>query len=146
MPAAGSGTVGGMRRWTATIVALAVGVLSLGTTKPVGYVLAAVLVVLAVAVSPRGFPRSLPAAEAQRLSAADGRGIVYWRPGCPYCVRLRASLGRRARRLHWVDIWADPEGAAAVRAVTGGDETVPTVVFGGESRVNPAPAWVKAHL
>ncbi|MFI5909443.1 glutaredoxin domain-containing protein [Dactylosporangium sp. NPDC051541] len=140
-----------MRRWTAAIFILLVGGVLVATEVAQREAVPAVFfsvvfLVLAVAVSPRGFPKSLPAEEAQRRSAEDGRGIVYWRPGCPYCVRLRTSLGRRARRLHWVDIWADPQAAAAVRALADGNETVPTVVFGAESRVNPAPAWVKAQL
>ncbi|MET7475897.1 glutaredoxin domain-containing protein [Streptomyces sp. NPDC005648] len=101
---------------------------------------------LAAVNSPLVFPRSIDAAEARRRSAADGRPIVFWRPGCPYCLRLRMRLGRRARRAHWVDIWRDPEGAAAVRAVNDGDETVPTVVVAGRPHVNPDPAWVRERL
>lgn len=101
-----------------------------------------VFVVLAALLSPLVFPRSVTAAQAQERSARDGRPIVYWRPGCRYCLRLRRRLGRRAHRAYWVNIWRDPDGAAAVRAVTGGDETVPTVVAGGEAMVNPDPAWV----
>ncbi|MEV8589963.1 glutaredoxin domain-containing protein [Streptomyces sp. NPDC051180] len=101
---------------------------------------------LAAATSPLVFPRSIGAAEARRRSAADGRPVVYWRPGCAYCLRLRARLGVRGRRAHWVDIWRDPEGAAAVREATGGDETVPTVVVAGRAYVNPAPGWVRERL
>lgn len=101
---------------------------------------------LAVLLSPLVFPRSLTAAEAQERSARDGRPIVYWRPGCPYCLRLRGRLGRKAGRAYWVDIWSDPAGAAAVRAVTGGDETVPTVVAGADAVVNPEPAWLLQRL
>ncbi|MFJ7147089.1 glutaredoxin domain-containing protein [Streptomyces sp. NPDC100445] len=96
--------------------------------------------------SPLFFPRSTGVAQARRRSAADGRPVVFWRPGCPYCLRLRARLGRDARLLHWVDIWRDPEGAAAVRAVADGNETVPTVVVAGRAHVNPDPAWVRAQL
>ncbi len=38
-----------------------------------------------------------------------------------------------------VNIWEDPAGAAFVRSVTGGDETVPTVCIGTKSLVNPSP-------
>ncbi|MFC4062604.1 glutaredoxin domain-containing protein [Planomonospora corallina] len=96
--------------------------------------------------SPLAFPASITAAEASRRSAADGRPIVYWRPGCPYCLKLRMRLGRHARQLHWVDIWRDPEGAERVRAATGGDETVPTVVMAGLPYVNPDPGWVRERL
>ncbi|MBF8191458.1 hypothetical protein ITP53_38345 [Nonomuraea sp. K274] len=105
-----------------------------------------VFVLLGVLYSPLAFPRSIGAAEAQRRSAADGRPIVYWRAGCKYCLRLRFRLGRNARRLHWVDIWRDPAGAAEVRAANGGNETVPTVVLAGRPYVNPDPAWVRGQL
>jgi mycoredoxin len=106
----------------------------------------AVFVVLAALGSPLVFPRSVTAAQARARSARDGRPIVYWRPGCRYCLRLRRRLGRRAARAHWVNIWRDPDAAAAVRAVTGGDETVPTVVAGGEAVVNPDPEWLLQRL
>lgn len=105
-----------------------------------------VFVAVAVVHSPLVFPRSIGAPEAQRRSAADGRPVVFWRPGCRYCLRLRFRLGRRARQLHWVDIWRDPAGAAVVRAANGGDETVPTVVVAGQPHVNPDPDWVRAQL
>ena len=138
-----------MRRWGSSLLLAGFALLGAGVElfrdAPVAALV--VFVVLggaAVAVSPRAFPRSVTDALARERSAADGRAIVYWRPGCPFCLRLRASLGRDARRLHWVDIWSDPAGAATVRAATGGDETVPTVVFAGEAHVNPAPARVRA--
>ncbi|MEV5978548.1 glutaredoxin domain-containing protein [Streptomyces sp. NPDC052114] len=109
--------------------------------------LSAAFLVLAGVNSPLVFPRSIGAREAQRRSAADGRPVVYWRPGCAYCLRLRVRLGRgAARRLHWVDIWRDPEGAAEVRAVNDGNETVPTVVVAGRAHTNPDPGWVRAQL
>ncbi|MFE2100115.1 MULTISPECIES: glutaredoxin domain-containing protein [unclassified Streptomyces] len=105
-----------------------------------------VFVVLAFVNSPLIFPRSIGAVEAQRRSAVDGRPVVYWRPGCTYCLRLRMRLGLTAHRLHWVDIWRDPAGAAAVRAANDGNETVPTVVVGGRPHTNPDPAWVREQL
>ncbi|MBH1937438.1 hypothetical protein I5Q34_24745 [Streptomyces sp. AV19] len=103
-------------------------------------------VVIAGVNSPLIFPRSVGALEAQRRSAVDGRPVVFWRSGCKYCLRLRIRLGRSARRLHWVDIWHDPAGAAAVRAVNGGSETVPTVFVAGRPHVNPDPEWVREQL
>jgi glutaredoxin len=101
---------------------------------------------LAGAHSPLVFPRPVGALEAERRSAADGRPVVYWRPGCQYCLRLRVRLGRDAHRVHWVDIWRDPDGAAVVRAANQGDETVPTVVVAGRAHTNPDPAWVREQL
>ncbi|GAA3848722.1 glutaredoxin domain-containing protein [Streptomyces sedi] len=115
--------------------------------NPGGAVVALVaFLVLAGVYSPLFFPRPVSAEEARRRSAVDGRPVVFWRPGCKYCVRLRVRLGRGARRAHWVDIWRDPAGAAEVRAANGGDETVPTVVVAGRPHTNPDPRWVRAQL
>jgi glutaredoxin len=124
---------------------LAVGLL-VGGDPGTAVVLLLAFVLLAGVNSPLVFPRSVDAVEARRRSAVDGRPVVYWRPGCVYCLRLRMRLGRRAHRAHWVDIWRDPEAAAAVRAVNDGNETVPTVVVAGRSHVNPDPAWVREQL
>ncbi|MEV0992389.1 glutaredoxin domain-containing protein [Streptomyces sp. NPDC049949] len=105
-----------------------------------------VFVLLAGVNSPLVFPRSIGALEAQRRSAADGRPVVYWRSGCKYCLRMRFRLGRNARQLHWVNIWRDPAGAAAVRAANEGNETVPTVVVAGQPHTNPDPEWVREQL
>lgn len=136
-----------LRRWRLAILSAVCGLLvaaaKIGDGSPWGATFLLLLFLcLAFVVSPQVFPRAESAAEA----GADGRPVVYWRPGCPYCVRLRARLGPEAGRLHWVDIWRDPAGAAAVRAITGGDETVPTVVIGGEGFVNPDPSWLRDRI
>jgi len=140
-----------VRSWRLAGALLAFGVVlavieSIGGAPGSGVVLFLIFAVVAGLLSPLAFPQSIGAAQAQELSAKDGRPIIYWRPGCPYCMRLRRRLGRDASRAHWVNIWTDPEGAAAVRAVTGGDETVPTVVAGTESFVNPDPARMRELL
>jgi mycoredoxin len=137
-----------MRRWGPSAAMLLCGLVLgaaqlVGGSAGTGAAMLVFFVVVAAVLSPRAFPRSVTDAQARESSARDGRPIVYWRPGCPFCMRLRASLGRDARRLHWVDIWHDPAGAATVRGVTGGDETVPTVVAADGSYVNPAPALVR---
>jgi len=63
---------------------------------------------------------------------------VFWRPGCPYCMHLRARLRRARIHVDEVDIWRDPAGAAFVRSVAGGNETVPTVRIGDHALVNPS--------
>lgn len=135
------------RRWGLSLLSAACGLLiaalKLSQGSPAGAaVLFASFLVLALVTSPLVFPRGVRAAEA----VAGDRPIVYWRPGCPYCLRLRARLGPEATRFEWVDIWKDPEGAALVRGFADGNETVPTVVFGGEGFVNPDPQWVKERL
>lgn len=102
--------------------------------------------VLAGVNSPLIFPRSIRAEEAQVRSPVDGRPVVFWRPGCQYCIRLRIRLGRSARQAYWVNIWRDPAGAAAVRAANDGNETVPTVFVAGRPHTNPDPAWVREQL
>ncbi|MFF5110368.1 glutaredoxin family protein [Streptosporangium sp. NPDC000509] len=139
-----------LRRWMLPIFFLGLGLAAAARQTAQGSPGAAVAPLLlfllgAVLLSPLMFPKSIGAAEALRRSEADGRPIVYWRPGCRFCLRLRIRLGRHAYRMHWVDIWRDPEGAAAVRAATGGDETVPTVVVAGKPHVNPDPQWVRAQ-
>lgn len=137
-----------LRSWWFAIVMLALGGLVAVTQDVRGLAVTEFLIflVLAALFSPLVFPRSLPTRQAQQRSARDGRPIVYWRPGCRYCLRLRFRLGARAGRAYWVNIWQDPAGATAVRAVTGGDETVPTVVAGDEAVVNPEPAWLLRQL
>jgi glutaredoxin len=133
-----------LRRWGQSALLLALGAVIWSAG---GSVLHFVLfAALAVVLSPLIYPRTVSAAEAQRRSADDGKAIVYWRPGCPFCLRLRATLTGRAREAYWVDIWKDPDGAAAVRAVADGNETVPTVILAGTPHVNPNPLWLRGAL
>ncbi|WP_330323641.1 glutaredoxin domain-containing protein [Streptomyces pseudovenezuelae] len=125
--------------------ALAAGLIASGSSGAAAALLL-VFVLLAGVNSPLIFPRSIGALEAQPRSAADGRPVVFWRPGCKYCMQLRIRLGRSARQVHWVDIWRDPAGAAAVRAANDGNETVPTVIVAGQPHTNPDPAWVRKQL
>ena len=61
---------------------------------------------------------------------------LYYKPGCPFGIRLRAAL-----RLHGIPFRAvkfkdDEEGAARVRAATD-QEISPTVHVGDQWLVNP---------
>lgn len=139
-----------LRRWGLAVAMLVLGVVlvlsSVGSAPVAAALEGLAMLLLAGAVSPWLFPRAVSLAEAQRLSAADGAPVVFWRPGCQYCVRLRLRLGTAARRMHWVDIWRDPDAAAELRWFTGGDETVPTVIVQGQAQVNPDPRWVRERL
>lgn len=85
--------------------------------------------------------------EAQEWNVRDGRMIVYWRPGCPYSYRLRLALGRRARLVSWVDIWADDEAAAFVRDLNAGAEIVPTVILAdGSAATHPNSQVITEQL
>ena len=70
----------------------------------------------------------------------------YWRPGCPFCMRLERDLNRLDVPLTKHNIWENPGDAAAVRAIANGSETVPTVVIGSVSLVNPTADQVLTAL
>jgi mycoredoxin len=72
--------------------------------------------------------------------------VVYARPGCPFCTILRHDLAKAGIEYAERDIWADPEAAAAVRAVANGNETVPTVNIGDVWLVNPSVDEVQRVL
>jgi mycoredoxin len=73
------------------------------------------------------------------MSMASSPVTVYWRPGCGYCARLRTRLRREGIPTDEVNIWEEPDGAAFVRSVARGNETVPTVTVGDQALVNPPP-------
>ncbi len=73
------------------------------------------------------------------MSGEGTSGVVlYWQPGCPYCMKLRASLLFTTLRFTTVNIRKDPDAAAFVRSVADGNETVPTVTVAGRALVNPS--------
>lgn len=61
----------------------------------------------------------------------------YWRPGCGFCTGLERRLDRLGIPLDKHNIWEDADAAGTVRSITGGHETVPTVVVGEARMVNP---------
>ena len=71
---------------------------------------------------------------------------VYWRPGCPYCARLRRGLRKLGIDTVEYNIWDDPADAAIVRRHANGNETVPTVVIGQVGMVNPSAKQIAGRL
>lgn len=71
---------------------------------------------------------------------------VYWRPGCGFCSSLLRQLDRYGMTYEQVNIWEQPEGAAFVRSVARGNETVPTVSVGSTAMVNPSIDQIVALL
>ena len=69
---------------------------------------------------------------------------VYWRPGCGFCHKLFQRFDRAGLEHTERNIWEDPEARAQLHAFTGGNETVPTVVVGGQVLVNPRAEEVVA--
>lgn len=127
-----------------TVVAAVV--LSTGASDVTSVVAAVLLLVVAWVASPLFFPRHVDDATARRDAVARGTPVVYWRPGCAFCIRLRTTVRTRARRAIWVNIWRDPAAAARVRDVNGGNETVPTVFVGDVAHTNPDPRWLRDQL
>lgn len=102
-----------------------------------------VLWTLSARVSPWWSGRSATFADVANRNGRHGEGVVvYWRPGCPHCARLRRRLGPAGKGATWVNIWRDPEAAAYVRKVNKGDELVPTVIINRRALPNPNPTIV----
>jgi len=81
------------------------------------------------------------------VNIADESVIMYSTVWCGYCQRLKAQMKREGIVFTEVDIEADPESAAFVASVNGGNEVVPTLKFAdGSTLTNPPIAEVKAHL
>jgi len=80
------------------------------------------------------------------MSIQSNLVTVYWRPYCPYCMRLRWGLRRAGVEFDEVNIWEVPEAAEVVRSHAGGNETVPTVLVGGVPMVNPTARSVVAEV
>ncbi len=71
---------------------------------------------------------------------------VYWRPGCPYCAKLRVGL-RLTRTPHTlVNVWEDAAASTFVKEHNGGDELVPTVAVGERVLSNPSVREVQRAL
>jgi mycoredoxin len=66
---------------------------------------------------------------------------------CGYCRGLRTALDREGITYTEVDIEMDQGAAVYVRAVNGGNQTVPTVVFpDGTTATNPSVDEVRIRL
>lgn len=72
---------------------------------------------------------------------------MYTTSWCGFCKRLKAQLARDGIAMVEIDIERDPEAAAFVENVNGGNQTVPVVVFpDGAAVTNPTAKAVKARL
>jgi mycoredoxin len=63
--------------------------------------------------------------------------VVYYKPGCPFGIRLRAALSVRRIPHTSIRFRDDESGAARVRAANGGLEISPTVHVNGQWLTNP---------
>jgi mycoredoxin len=72
---------------------------------------------------------------------------MYSTTWCGYCSRLKAQMGREGIEFVEVDIELDPEAAAFVEGVNGGNQTVPTLLYpDGTAATNPSIGQVKDKL
>ncbi|HRY09158.1 MAG: mycoredoxin [Actinobacteria bacterium] len=64
---------------------------------------------------------------------------MYTTSWCGYCSRLKAQMQRSGLAFREVNIEMDPEAAAFVGSVNGGNHVVPTVVLpDGTAMTNPS--------
>jgi len=81
------------------------------------------------------------------MSTAAAPLTMYTTAWCGFCHRLKAQLGREGIEVVEVDIEADPDAAAFVEGVNGGNQTVPTLVFAdGTTMTNPSLGQVMAKF
>ncbi len=79
-------------------------------------------------------------------SAGANDVIVYWRPGCIHCDRLRVGLGSARDEVTWVNIFAEAEAGEFVAGYHGGNQTVPTAVTGSGELLAATPGAIRASL
>jgi len=83
---------------------------------------------------------------AAQAAERDHGIIIYWRPGCVFCDRLKLGLGRDRHHVSWVNIARDTEAAEYVAAHHNGDEQVPTAATGPGTLIEATPAAIRVHL
>jgi mycoredoxin len=72
---------------------------------------------------------------------------MYTTTWCGFCKNLKRQLARVGIELTEVDIERDPAAAEFVMSVNGGNQTVPTLLFGdGSTMCNPSAAQVQKKL
>lgn len=72
---------------------------------------------------------------------------MYTTTWCGYCVRLKHGLDREGIEYTEVNIEQDPDAAAFVGSVNGGNHTVPTVLLpDGSALTNPTVRDIRDRL
>ena len=78
---------------------------------------------------------------------APGTVTMYSTTWCGYCRRLKTQMDSAGISYVEVNIEEDPEAAALVEQVNGGNRTVPTLRFpDGSTATNPSLAEVRERL
>lgn len=139
-----------MRRWLVPGVIAVAGLALAGYQWAAGDPVAALIAAAAGMALGWWFHRLLrPGAHVDLDRVPAGHLVVFWKPGCLYCVRLLERF-ESSTGISWVNIRKDPAAARLVREHNGGDELTPTVrTASGEFLSNPSPDEVgrllKAH-
>lgn len=72
---------------------------------------------------------------------------MYTTSWCGYCLRLKRHLKNEGIDFAEVNIETDPVAAELVAQANGGNQTVPTLIFGdGTALTNPTIEQVKSQL
>jgi hypothetical protein len=72
--------------------------------------------------------------------------VLYFKPGCPFGLRLRLALALHRVPHRSVRFRDDEDGAAQVRAVNDGNEISPTVHVAGRWLTNPSWREVRGAM
>jgi mycoredoxin len=73
--------------------------------------------------------------------------VVYGHPNCPGLGPLKGVLTHSKVKFEYIDIHQDDDGAARVRAINDGKETVPTLVFpDGSTLTEPNVGQLRSKL
>jgi mycoredoxin len=76
-----------------------------------------------------------------------GELTMYTTSWCGFCRRLKTQLARDGITMVEIDIERDPDAAAFVENVNGGNQTVPVVMYpDGKAVTNPSAKEVKERL
>lgn len=132
------------RQWVIAALAAVAGfaLVNFGNIASSLVIMVLVVVFVLVLTTPVLYPRSLSDDASRVLATEKSVPLIYWRPGCIFCLRLRVALLLRGKKAVWTNIRADAGAAARVRSVNDGNETVPTVFVSSAHRTNPSPSWV----
>jgi glutaredoxin len=137
-------------RWRqVAVILVAAALLVAGQVIAGDPVVAAVIVAVLVPLAWWNWPnrRGRHVSHRQAQAEVGGEGvIVYWRPGCPYCARLKLALRPVGHEVTWVNIWQDAEAASYVAGHRDGNETVPTAVTGSGELLPSTAEAIKAQL
>lgn len=78
---------------------------------------------------------------------AEGTVTMFSTPWCGYCRRLKTQLDSAGIGYSEVDIEQQPDAAAFVERINGGNQTVPTLLFpDGSAATNPSLVQVRERL